>query len=134
LGIPSSTTSKLHIFGTGLYGFILTYDAKVDSGSPAQTWSYNYSGGPGYSTVGVAQPSALGTSWTTYTIDFSSITALDDKTEVWFKYGSSGSAVSFDNIELVALIPEPANVALALFGVCGVGGLVVRRVYARLKA
>jgi hypothetical protein len=45
-------------------------------------------------------------------------------TDVWIDLtsGSLNGWVAFDNVQIVAAVPEPVNVALAVFGLCLAGG------------
>jgi hypothetical protein len=55
-------------------------------------------------------------------------------TEIWVELSTSGfnNDVVFDNLQITA-VPEPVNVALALFGIIAVGGIAGRRWLASRK-
>ena len=96
-------------------------------------WSYSINGGAYTALPGVAT-AASGT----VTVDLSGAASfLNGATTINFmnvlvNAGGSGT-ISFDNIQIEA-VPEPINVALALFGVLAVGGTTAHRFMAARKA
>lgn len=115
-GGPNATLT-LHISGTGLSGFVLTY-ASESTAANTQSWAYSINNSS-YTTF--TSPS-VGTSWGTVTVDFSSITSLNGAANVYFRdtITAASGTVGFDNIAINA-VPEPVSMALAVFG--GVAGL-----------
>lgn len=92
--------------------------------------------GTSYTTTDLTQPGGLTTSFASYTVDFSGISALNGATSVYFEVTggeNGGGDFTFDNF-LVSAVPEPVNMALALFGLGFVGVAVGRRFYVRLQA
>ena len=118
----------------GYQNIILTYAASGASTSfTTQTWSYSTDGGNSYSSSGISgSPVSVPASYTTETVDFSSVTALNnDSSTVFIELTLSGATATsgsdhFDNIQFngtLSLSPEPATwgaiSALGLLGICG---------------
>jgi len=104
----------LHITGTALSSFQVSYAGENTAGaSSSQTWAWSLNNST-FTALGT-QPSALGGTFATRTADFSGVTALNGQTDVYLRL-SFGEKDAFDNIQVTA-VPEPTNMALALFGV-----------------
>jgi hypothetical protein len=125
----------LHLSGLVRSDFFVTYTAQATAGGTAQnTWSWSINGTT-FSTVGVTQPGVIGLTYSTFTVDFSGVTALNGATDVYLRsIGSGGGNNSdYDNIQVLAQIPEPINVALALFGLGFVGLKFGRRLFSFVR-
>jgi hypothetical protein len=115
----------LALSGTGLSFFTVTYAAQQSgNGNNLNQWSWSLTGLAGSFTD--AGPVAnIPTSAATITVDFSSVSQLNGASTIFLRNtllgGSSGGTSDFDNIQVLAQIPEPINVALALFGLGFVG-------------
>ncbi len=124
----------IRVDGTSLDNFVVRYDAKVVSESVGQSWGYSINGSSYTQLASELQPGALTTTWATYTVDFSSIAGLGVN-PVYFKNNVSADVISmeFNNLQydnIAVNVPEPINVALALFGLGAAGLAIARRVRA----
>jgi hypothetical protein len=121
----ASATLNFDLSGTGLSFFTVTYAAQQSgNGNNLNQWSWSLTGLAGSFTD--AGPVAnIPTSAATITVDFSSVSQLNGASTIFLRNtllgGSSGGTSDFDNIQVLAQIPEPINVALALFGLGFVG-------------
>jgi hypothetical protein len=131
-GNPGDALLTLQLSGVGLSGFVLTY-ASQDSANISQTWAWSING----TVFNAVASTVVSTTWNSYTLDFSGVTALNNATTVYFRNtvttGRNGQSVDFDNIS-VAAVPEPTHVALGVFGVLFAGGAAGRRMIRRLQA
>ncbi len=112
----------LHVTGTGLRDFLVSY-ATAGNGAP-QTWAWSTDG----STYTTLTPTVTaGSSWTTETISFTGVTALNGAADVYFRdtFAPKGATVDFDNF-MVTAVPEPITCALPLFGVIFTAGTAAR--------
>jgi len=111
------------VSGTGLSGFVVTYDTQQPTGTLGSTalqqWSYFATGG---SETAYGSVYASSASYGLKTIDFSGVTALNNATSVTFYLdvgspsdGANSWSVDFDNFA-ISTVPEPVNTALACFG------------------
>jgi hypothetical protein len=125
---------------TALSGFALqdvTYTAGFTSLTAITgTWSYNISGGtPSSGTISPFETIAAGGN----TDNLTSIPALTAGQNLTLTMVFSGAAggnnglLTFDNLTINA-VPEPANVALVVFGLGAVGVVTGRRLYGRKRA
>jgi hypothetical protein len=122
-----------------LNSFSITYDYRASNagGGPAQNnWTYSINGGAQSSQfqVSITQDNTYHTATVLFT--GLSLNAGDTIvfTDALAGYGGGhGNIADFDNI-LVNGVPEPANYALAAFGILFVGVGVGRRIYARARA
>ena len=105
----------LHISGVGLSGFIVSYAALKNGNSGDQAWFYSTDNST-YTPL-ATNPKA-GPSYTVLTVDFSTITALNGATDVYFR-NTFTSDITYDNIQISA-VPEPITLSLAVFGLCGI--------------
>ena len=125
----TSGTLTIHVSGTGLSSFVITYTGQKNGGNGAQSWAYS-TDGINFTILG-SQPNSLGNSFAstgTETVNFSSATALNGAANVYFRNTPTiGTTVDFDNFQVTA-VPETTNLALAVFGLCVVGLSVSRRV------
>jgi hypothetical protein len=133
-GSPGSAVLTLQVSGTGLTGFVVKYASKDNSlTGHTQTWSYSTDGSTFNFFTTVNAPNDG--SWALQTIDFSSITGLNNQSSVYFRntigFDNNNQSVSFDNISITA-VPEPINAAFAGFGLILVG-LSVGRFYLRRR-
>ena len=138
-GSPDNAVLTLSLSGTGLSSFILTYASADNVANPAsskytQTWAYSINGS---AFTNFATINATNTSFTVYQVDFSSVASLNGAASVSFRNtinweGDNNASVWFDNIAINA-VPEPINLALAAFGVCGGGMVIGRRVLRRSR-
>lgn len=126
--ITTSEELVIHVSGAGYSSFVVSYDAK-QTGSSQLNWAWSLDN----SSYTYIPSQNLQTSWGNYSADFSGVSALNGAADVYLlTYASTeiGQLVSFDNIQVNA-VPEPINVALALFGL----GIACRafcgRVYCR---
>ena len=119
---------NIHLSGVGLSTFFLSYAAmKSQSGPQDNHWTYSIDGGLTFSDVGVGQPANLITgTYSVLNVNFGGVTALDGAADILlhgtFVNVPGGGTADYDNFQILASIPEPVNVALALFGI-GVVGL-----------
>jgi hypothetical protein len=120
-GGAGNPTLILHITGTGLGGFVLNY-ASESSSAMVQNWAYSTDG----TTYTPFTTRTALTTWGALTVDFSTVTGLDGKADVYFRdivtAGGNGSTIAFDNISISA-VPEPVTAALGIFA--GVFGVVI---------
>ena len=123
----------IHLSGTGMDSFTLTYAAlRTQSGPENNQWSYSVDGGASFSTVGVGQPGAIGTTYSILTVDFTGVTALNGAGDILLRgtpTNAGGGNADYDNFQVMAAVPEPVNVALALFGLGIVGLKFGRRLF-----
>jgi hypothetical protein len=128
---------------TGDQKLVLTY-ATHDTGTTGfttQTLSYSIDGGLNYSSSGISVNNVSGnivslspsSSYSIETVDFSSVTALNDRSSILIQLSLSGAPSGttgsdhFDNIQFNATpmtaVPEPAAwgaiSGLGLIGICG---------------
>ena len=107
----------IHLSGTQRSFFFVTYAAKSSQGgTAANTWSWS-TDGTTFSQLGVTQPpGTIGTTFTTFTVDFSAVSALNagTATDVYLRAvgAGGGNNSDYDNIQVLAQVPEPINVAL----------------------
>jgi hypothetical protein len=109
--------------GTGPSGFDLQYSVGT-SGSFTTFQSYIVPQVSWSSSTPVEPPS------TTFSFDLSSITALDNQPEVFFRMTATsapGSGGGTNRIDNVSVVPEPATWILAGCGVLALGGIARRR-------
>lgn len=119
---------------SGFGNIILTYATTASgTGFNSQQWSYSTDGTLFTSLSGI---SGMGTSYSATGIkivNFSAITALDNEATVYFELTLSGASNGngtdhFDNFQFNATpVPEPASVALKIFGSFAIGVTSVRR-------
>jgi len=125
----------LHITGTGLGSFVLTYATSDSTAATVQTWAYSLDG----TTWTTASTVTATSSFATSTVDFSSFNStLANQANVYFEdiftIAGNGKNLSFDNIAINATaVPEPITYALAIFGLVFVGGGLGRFYLARLR-
>jgi hypothetical protein len=114
--------------GASLYDFVITYAATRGNiaGTTTSTWQYSLNGTT-WSSTGVIQPATVpaGTTWNTYTVDFTGVTSIENVavgTTIYFRDTIGSNNQSFDNI-VISAVPEPITYALAAFGLmfAGVG-------------
>lgn len=131
-GYLTFTDSEFHgpfviqVSGTGQSGFAVAYDAKYTTAASTVNWYYSTDGNS-WTSYGSGQ--ALSSSWGNYSIDFSGATALNNSAAVYFQAQFTERS-AFDNLSVTA-VPEPANVAMAVFAVLGFSAEVVRRLRVR---
>ena len=126
----------IHLSGSGLSTFFLTYAAtRSQSGPQDNHWTYSIDGGATFTDVGVGQPplGSIGTTYSVLTVDFAGISALDGAGDILlhgtFVSNPGGGTDDYDNFQILAQVPEPVNVALALFGIGIVGLKFGRRLF-----
>ena len=111
-------TLTLHLFGTGLSHFIVTYATeRTGTGYTTQNWSYSTDNVNFTSFTSLTPPA----SYALQTVDFSSISAIDNQADIYLRIALSGATSSsgnnkFDNFQIQA-VPEPTHLALGLFGI-----------------
>ena len=72
----------LHLSGVGRSDFFVTYAAKsTQAGTTGNTWSWSLTGAAGSFTT-VTTTGAIGLTYTTLTVDFSGVTALNGATDI----------------------------------------------------
>ena len=118
---------------TGFAGPAVTYAVqRTSTGFNSQVWSYSTGGG--YTTF--ATVDSISTSFSAKTVDFSSVTALSNASNVSFRVAFSGGSSSssagnnrLDNIQFnsVTAVPEPHEYAL------GIGALVMLVAFVRRR-
>ena len=130
----------IHLSGSGLSTFFLTYAAvRSQSGPHDNHWAYSIDGGVTFTDVGVGQMplDSITTTYSIQTINFAGITALDGAADILlhgtFVSNPGGGNDSYDNFQVLASIPEPVNVALALFGIGIVGVKFGRRLFSFVR-
>ena len=130
----------IHLSGTGLSTFFLTYAAqRTQSGPHDNHWSYSIDGGTTFTDVGVGQMpvDSITSTYSIQTINFAGITALDGAADILlhgtFVTNPGGGSADYDNFQILASIPEPVNVALALFGIGIVGLKFGRRLFSFVR-
>jgi len=122
----------LQLTGANLSGFQVSYAGEIVSGGTLSTvtWSWSTTTAADTGLAGhtlTTQPGDLTTSWAVQTADFRGVTQLDGATTIFLKATFSDKD-AFDNIQITATpVPEPVNVALALFGVGFVAWKGLRR-------
>ena len=109
----------------------VTYAAvRNNSGANVNTWSYSLDGGTTF-TAAPVQPSAVGTSYNTLTVDLTSVPELVNFSGTLVLRnvlsGAGGGDSTFDNVQVLGQVPEPINAALALFGLVFLGVRFGRR-------
>jgi len=130
---------------SGCKNIVLTYATQASStGFNSQQWSYSTDGTHYTSLATITGMGAAYTTTGTETVDFSTVTALDNDSTVYFALtlsGASGSSGTdhFDNIQFNAdVVPEPTAVgAIATAGLLALCGLRVwrqRRCCEKLKS
>jgi hypothetical protein len=101
--------------GGGWNSFVLSFSGLSTSGETVN-WAYSLNGTT-YTSFASTAIAANGT-WASYTVDFSSVSALNNASTVYFQgtVNLSGNSknVSFDNLTLTA-VPEPTIVAGGIF-------------------
>jgi len=123
---------------TSLSQFSITYVVKNTAGGPTSiTWSRT--GGSGTVTITVSPnqtTTPISTTFTSYTATFSGLTAGSGVpltfTADFDGASANNGSILFDSVQVDA-VPEPANAALALFGLGFAGIAVGRRVYKRIR-
>jgi|GEM_PF-965190 len=144
-GTSEIENGKSIIFSLSMSGYkklVLTYaTVGTSTGFTVQNWNYSADGGANYiSFASISVP----TSYTTETVDFSSVSDLNNDSSILFELtvsgatGSTGSDHS-DNIQFNAdAVPEPpewgAISALGLMGICGLREWRQRRCGEKLKS
>ena len=123
--------------------FTITYYTRTSAanGSDTSTWAYSINGGAFVNFT--TQPSTVAPVSTTTWAASSAFTVSENVSvlvgqTITFRNTLTGATannvnVNFDTIQ-VSAVPEPANVALAVFGLGAVSLGVGRRLYARKKA
>jgi hypothetical protein len=129
--------ATIHLSGIQRSFFFVTYAGKASAGGTSQnTWSWS-TDGTTFSTVGVTQPGVIGLTYSTFTVDFSAVSALNTgtATDIYLRAvgAGGGNNTDYDNIQVLAQIPEPINVALALFGLGFVGLKFGRRLFSFVR-
>jgi hypothetical protein len=135
LALANSTANgKSMLIAVNTLGFkdiVLTYATqRTSTGFNLQNWSYSTDGGATFSST-FASISSIPTAFGLVSVDFSSVSALDNLNQVLFKLTVNGASSAagnnrFDNIQFNATaVPEPptfiAGALLALpFGLQGV--------------
>lgn len=116
--------------------FSITYNylSSITSGTAVNTWTV--SGGTGFTTQ--TANLTMDGGWHSATVSFTGGTLSANQTitftDALSAYGSANDSYArFDNIRISA-VPEPVNVALAVFGFCLVGVGIGRRIYLRARA
>lgn len=118
----------IHISGSGLSGFILSYATqRTTTGFNSQQWAYSTDNSTFVNFSTIAPP----TSYELRTVDFSSISELNDAEDVYFRVTFSGASATtgnnrIDNLQINA-VPEPTTWAGLIFGTLFCGVQVVRR-------
>ena len=121
-----------------LFNYVITYAAQAgQTGQLDEQWAWSSDGGSTWNPVTFTSTAADG-GWTAETVSFVGQPIPTDAGTVQFrdtfKVSTPGSDFLFlDNIQINA-IPEPANIALAGFGLCAVGILFGRRICTRLRS
>jgi hypothetical protein len=112
---------------SGLSGLVLSFDAITQNGSSDIQFAYSVNGGTDYTNVGTAL--SIGDSSAIRTIDFSSISAVNNVSQLLIR-GTLGNlagadTLSMDNVQFTA-VPEPSAFA-AIAGVLVLGTVALRR-------
>jgi hypothetical protein len=121
------TSAVITVSTTGYEDVVLTYGTRgTASGYTTHTWEYS-TNGTDYSPI-TAIIGRNVTTWSTQTVDLSSITAADDLATLWLRVTFDGATTTsgnnrIDNIQINA-VPEPAA---ALLGSIGLIALLRRR-------
>ncbi|HEY0549698.1 MAG TPA: PEP-CTERM sorting domain-containing protein [Verrucomicrobiae bacterium] len=117
----------IQIVGTGLSDFVVTYASRrTSTGFTTHQWAYSTDGSTfnDFATISFTAD----TVFELKTVDFSSISALDNQATVYFRDTISGATSTgnnrFDNFAIEA-VPEPTTIALGIFaaGLVGFSGL-----------
>lgn len=120
--------------GAALSGFTITYSVKNGASGPTDV-AWARTGGSGSVTITVTPAATpVSTSFTSYTATFTGLTVSSGNSLTFTASfsgatGSSGS-IEFDSLEVNA-VPEPANVAMGLFGIGFVGIAAGRKLLKR---
>jgi len=130
---PNYNSYSFQISGTGLSGFVLTYETQGTITTPQQ-WQWVATGQGGEHIFGSPVYASSSSSYGLQTIDFSGVTGLNNAATVIF-YLDVGSpsdspnswSVDFDNF-VISAVPEPVNTALACFGL-GIAVVSLGRFY-----
>ena len=125
--IGSGNNGKYATFKTSTIGYsdvVLSYATRgTATGFNTQSWAYS-TDGTNYTQFSDITGRNV-TSWSTQTVDFSSIDALDNQSDVYFRLSYSGATSTsgnnrLDNVQFNATaIPEPCTlIVLAMGGLC----------------
>ena len=125
----NGSTFTILVNGTGFTDFMVSYDVKK-GGVDSFAWQWSTDGST-FATIQFASP-GTGSGFNSTTINFSGVTAINNAPAVYLRNSMTGATgqngrTDFDNIQ-VSAVPEPINVALALFGLAFVGLRFGRRV------
>ena len=131
LQIATGGVLDIHVAGSGLADFVVTYDAKSAGTLTDIRWDYS-NDGVIWTTLTTRPVTA---SFASYSVDFSSVAAIEGAANVYLTITpvGLGQTVNFDNIE-VSAVPEPINVALVVFGFGAAVTAVGRRIRARARS
>ena len=134
-------TVTLKFSGTGLQDFNVSYAGVRSAGSAAQSvsqlWEYSTDSGANWSSAGITQLGNLPGAFAVQAVDLTSISAIEGAGSVWLRLTATSSHKNndfqLDNFQ-VSTVPEPVNVALALFGLFVVTVGFGRRIYGMVRA
>ena len=133
--LANGSTFTIQVNGAGYSAFMVSFAVnRTGSGVKDFTWAWSTTGSS-FTDLGTVSTTSSG--YQTLTADFSSVTALNNASTIFFRAtlnGATGSSstTDFDNFQVTA-VPEPVNVALVLFGLGVVGMKFGRRLFSVVR-